>query len=169
MPKERVGDNMKILVLSDSHRNVANLLTAVEREQPDMVFHLGDLVQDAEELSYACPGLPLFQVTGNCDAWNAPPDVPGTMLKEAGGVRFLLTHGHLFHAKFGPGALLKEGHQRGVDAVLYGHTHQSVAQRQPDGLWLINPGTAGGVGNSATYAVLQVENGTLSAHLKELK
>jgi predicted phosphodiesterase len=32
----------KILVLSDSHGNVNNMVTAVSRLQPDIIIHLGD-------------------------------------------------------------------------------------------------------------------------------
>lgn len=159
---------MKILVLSDSHRRVGNLLSAVEQEQPDMAFHLGDLVEDAEALSYAYPKLPLYNVEGNCDAWSTSTGVPATMLQQAGGARFLLTHGHLFHAKSGPSALLREGRRLNVDAVLYGHTHLPLAQREPDGLWLINPGTIGGVGGRPTYAVVLAADGEISAEIKHL-
>jgi len=168
MPAKELGDNMKILVLSDSHRKVANLLDAVEKEQPDMVFHLGDLVEDAEALSYACPKLPMHNVEGNCDAWCASTGVPATMLQQAGGACFLLTHGHLFHAKSGASALLREGRRLKADAVLYGHTHIPLVQREPDGLWLINPGTAGGVGNRPTYAVIWAADGEISAEIKGL-
>jgi len=163
-----VGDNMKILVLSDSHRRVANILTAVEREKPDMVFHLGDMVQDSEELSYVHPKLPLYRVEGNCDTFSTIAGVPSTLLQSVGGLRFLLTHGHLYNAKHGSSALLREGRTRSADAVLYGHTHVPVAAQEPDGLWLINPGTIGGVGNRATYGVLLVENRQLTVEIKGL-
>ncbi len=169
MPEKEVGDKMKILVLSDSHRNVNRMLCAVAQEQPDMVFHLGDLSRDAQELSDAWPKLPVLMVTGNCDAWGGGGSIaPGTLVETVDGVRLLLTHGHLYRAKSGPAGLLREGRKQGVDAVLYGHTHIPVAQRQEDGLWLINPGTIGGVGHEPTYALLQVEHGALSVALKEL-
>ena len=41
---------MKILVLSDSHGNISNMLQAVEREQPRAVYHLGDCLRDGERL-----------------------------------------------------------------------------------------------------------------------
>jgi len=159
---------MKILVLSDSHRQVSSLLTAVEREQPDAVFHLGDLVEDAQELSFVYPKLPLYNVEGNCDAWSTGAGAQATMLQKLGGVRFLLTHGHLFRAKSGTGALLQEGRRLNADAVLYGHTHIPLVQQEPDGLWLINPGTVGGSGNRATYAVLLAQDGHLEAEIKYL-
>lgn len=49
----------RILVLSDSHGNVNNMVTAVSRLHPDMIIHLGDCWADAEqlpEISYDCDG-----------------------------------------------------------------------------------------------------------------
>ena len=40
----------KILVLSDSHGNVDNMVKAVERTHPDMMIHLGDCWADAQKL-----------------------------------------------------------------------------------------------------------------------
>ncbi len=54
--------------------------------------------------------------------------------------------------------LLDRGRERDIGCLCYGHTHEPVAQLQSDGRWLINPGTAGGIGNRATYAVVQVED-----------
>lgn len=156
---------MKILVVSDSHGRVADLLEAVEREEPDRIFHLGDMIRDAQELQAVYPNIPMDAVEGNCDGWSTQrQDLEVTV----GGLRFFLTHGHFYRAKFGPGALLQEGRKRGVDAVCYGHTHEAVAQLQPDGLWLINPGTAGGVHNKATYAALTVEGGALEVRIEPL-
>ena len=58
---------MKILVLSDSHGNVSNMLQAVERESPRMILHLGDCWRDGERLRDACPEIEFYQVPGNCD------------------------------------------------------------------------------------------------------
>ena len=40
----------RVLVLSDSHGNVGNMIRAVKREEPDMILHLGDCVVDADAL-----------------------------------------------------------------------------------------------------------------------
>ncbi len=39
--QEEGGVRMKILVLSDSHGNIENMMRAVEQEQPEMLIHLG--------------------------------------------------------------------------------------------------------------------------------
>ena len=153
----------KLLFLSDSHGRVANLLTAVEREAPDAVFHMGDLWQDAQDLHAACPDLPLYAVAGNCDGY-----APRLMLErtaEVGGMRFFLTHGHLYPSR----ALLSQaGHAQGADAVLFGHSHIAQIEREADGLWLINPGTAGGVRRPATYAVGELSQGALTVRIVPL-
>ena len=41
---------MTILVLSDSHGNVGNMIRAVEQVQPDQVLHLGDCQRDLTAL-----------------------------------------------------------------------------------------------------------------------
>ena len=40
----------RVLVLSDSHGNVGNMIRAVKREEPDMILHMGDCVVDADAL-----------------------------------------------------------------------------------------------------------------------
>ena len=45
----------RILVLSDSHGNVNNMVTAVGRLHPDMIIHLGDCWADAEQLHRKFP------------------------------------------------------------------------------------------------------------------
>ena len=156
---------MKILVFSDSHGDAASMARAVELEGPDEIFHLGDVTGDARRLAGQFPAIPLVQVRGNCDSWC---DVPDEALVSRGGKRLLLTHGHRYRVKLGPGLLLQEGRERGIGCLCYGHTHEPVAQLQIDGRWLINPGTAGGIGNRATYAVVHAEDGQLSVEIKEL-
>lgn len=58
---------MKLLILSDSHREMEYMRDAVRRERPDAVIHLGDLVPDADRLAEEFPGLPVLSVRGNCD------------------------------------------------------------------------------------------------------
>ena len=58
---------MKVLVLSDSHGNLSNMMRAVEQESPRMILHLGDCWRDGERLHDRFPSLPLEQVYGNCD------------------------------------------------------------------------------------------------------
>ena len=58
---------MKVLVLSDSHGNLTNMVRAVEAESPHMIVHLGDGWREARQLHGQFPMLPFYQVPGNCD------------------------------------------------------------------------------------------------------
>ena len=57
----------RILVLSDSHGNVNNMIYAVKETDPDMIIHLGDCWTDAARLKTKFPHIPMEQVPGNCD------------------------------------------------------------------------------------------------------
>ena len=64
---------MKILVFSDSHRSRSGMYKAIDAHNPDQILHLGDLVEDAEEVTYLYPTLPVCMVPGNCDGWTTMP------------------------------------------------------------------------------------------------
>jgi putative phosphoesterase len=76
-----------------------------------------------------------------------------------GGVRFLLTHGHLHNVKMTLIRLLADARAMGVDAVLFGHTHEAHCVREEDGLWVMNPGSCGNGGGSA--GLIETENGQI--------
>lgn len=152
---------LKILVCSDSHGHLGCMVDAVERENPDHIFFLGDNYRDGLELSQIYPTIPVTAVRGNCD-WGSGSDEEEVLL---GGVRFLLTHGHKYGCKAGLGGLISEGHRRGVDMVCFGHTHQAMHIQADEGLWLFNPGTAGGVRNREGYGILVVERGKATGRL----
>ena len=152
---------MKILVFSDSHGRLGHMMDAMERERPRRVFFLGDCYRDGEALRNAYPDVPMELVRGNCD-WDKAPD---ELLVEAEGVRFFLTHGHRFYAKSGTDRLVDAGKRKGAAVVCFGHTHQALNQPE-QGVWLLNPGTAGGVRSRPGYAVVTVREGTYRAELR---
>ena len=153
--------NMKILVFSDSHGRLGLMLDAVEKERPRRVFFLGDNYRDGEDLSAAYPDIPVDMVKGNCDFCPGPDE----LLVEAGGVRFLLTHGHRYHAKSGTDRLVEAGKQKGAAVVCFGHTHEALNMPER-GVWLFNPGTAGGVHNRPGYGVIMVNGGKFCSDLR---
>ncbi len=154
-------NNMKILVFSDSHGRLGPMVDAIEQERPQRVFFLGDNYRDGQALMDAYPGLPMELVRGNCD-WDKAPD---ELLVEAGGVRFLLTHGHRYYVKSGPDHLARSARAKGAGVACFGHTHDAL--NMPDGgVWLFNPGTAGGIHNRVGYGMIVVSNGTFKAALK---
>ena len=101
---------MKLLVFSDSHGNLAHMVDAVEREAPDLVLHLGDCWRDGEELGYACPGLPLEQVPGNCDFH---PGAAQERLLRLEGHTLFVCHGHTLGVKQGYGGAIRAAQAQG--------------------------------------------------------
>ncbi len=130
---------MRALVFSDSHGRVGPMQDAVERYGPEAVFHLGDVVRDAENLRLCCPGIPFYQVRGNCDWMGDGYETEG-VARLAGKSVFYL-HGHTRYVKSGPGLAVAQARAVGADLLLFGHTHAPLAAWY-DGLLAVNPGAA---------------------------
>lgn len=152
--------DLKILVLSDSHRAIGAMYDAAMLEDPDVILHLGDHVSDAEELSYALDLIDFYMVRGNCDFGAQAPE---TILTELGGVRLFLTHGHLFGVKSGMSRLRLEANRVGANIALFGHTHRPLLE-EDGGVWYMNPGAA----RDGRYGVIEITDGTFTCELKEL-
>lgn len=146
---------MKILVLSDSHSALRFMEQCMDAVKPDAVIHLGDYYDDAQALMEDHPGIPLYQVCGNCDRYRCPPDAPELLVERLGGVNIYMTHGHRFHVKYDTAWLLSEARAAHAQVVLYGHTHVAWCSRESDGLWVLNPGSCGYGGGSAGLLVAQ--------------
>ena len=65
-----------------------------------------------------------------------------------------MTHGHRHDVKRRMDRLLQDARASKVQAVLYGHTHVANCYQEPDGLWVLNPGSCGSYSGSA--AVMEV-------------
>lgn len=150
---------MKILVLSDSHSSMRFMRRAVMAVAPDAVVHLGDHYDDGEALCEEFPHIRMYQVPGNCDAHRGFIRDPEIRVEKVCGVRLYFTHGHRHQVKMGQYALLRDARAANVQAVLYGHTHEAYCAQEPDGLWVLNPGTSGYYGGSA--GLMEVEGGKI--------
>lgn len=150
---------MKVLVVSDSHNTLSYMERCVEAIRPDAVIHLGDYVSDGRLLASQYPEIPFYQVPGNCDAYRCEPDMISTIVVNLGGVSMMLTHGHRQYVKSGTERLLSEARRSRVGAVLYGHTHIPDCRQEEDGLWVLNPGSAGFFRPTAGWMI--IENGAI--------
>ena len=150
---------MKILVLSDSHSTLSFMRRCIETVKPNAIIHLGDHFDDGTAMREEYPGIPFYQVPGNCDRYRCPPGVPEILILPAGGCMLYMTHGHRHNVKLTRGLLLKDARAAGVAAVLYGHTHEAYCHREGDGLWVMNPGSAGYYSGSA--GIIEVHEGKI--------
>lgn len=152
---------MKILVLSDSHSTLSFMRLCINSLCPDAVVHLGDHYDDGSAMREEFSFSRFYQVPGNCDKYRLYSPVAETLVEKVCGVKLFMTHGHIQRVKTGLGALLADARKTGVQAVLFGHTHEAYCQREEDGLWVINPGSCGYYGGSA--ALIEAENGEITA------
>ena len=128
---------MRALIFSDSHGRVQPMLDAVDVYKPDVIFHLGDVVRDAEKVKGAFPKIPFYQVQGNCDLGRANCDTEGVARLEGKTIFYL--HGHTQYVKMGLTHAVAKAKSLGADLLLYGHTHVPM-ETDYDGLLAVNPG-----------------------------
>ena len=151
---------MKILVLSDSHSALSFMRNCIDAVNPDLILHLGDYFDDAEAMQEEYPRIPMYHVPGNCDRYRCPPGVMEVQLATLDGVRLFLTHGHLQKVKHYTSQLLADGRRARAHAVLYGHTHVPNCYQEPDGLWVLNPGSCGYYGG--TVGLIETDCGRIA-------
>ena len=144
---------MKIVVLSDSHRYMQNMIDAIDAAQPNYVIHLGDHVEDADELRHHYPMLPVLSVKGNCDFDFSCKDLA---IAEYEGVRIMAAHGHKYGVKSGLLRYVYAAKENQVQVALFGHTHLAYCEQYED-LWLLNPGSCG-YGSSPSYGLIEIQN-----------
>jgi len=151
---------LKIAVFSDSHGFAAKMLSAIAELSPDMIVHLGDAGGDLAKIEKQFPLIPLRAVRGNCDLSSTKSD---TELFSVSGVRFFITHGHLFGAKNGTSELIERAKLLHADIVMFGHTHVPK-NAMVGGLHVLNPGSCGFP--PASFAVVDIdENGVASCRI----
>lgn len=128
---------MKVLIVSDTHRKNDNYIKVVDKVSPvDMVVHCGDS-EGSEYLIAEKAGCPVQMVTGNNDFFS---DLSREKEFRIGKYKVWLTHGHNYYVSMGNENIKKEAKERGVDIVMYGHSHKPVVD-MGDGIIAVNPGS----------------------------
>lgn len=156
---------MKILVLSDTHRAIGRVISALNNEEKfDYLIHLGDNTQDADTLSSRL-GLPLYNVRGNCDYSNVYEE----QLINIAGKNIFLTHGHNYRVNFTLSILCYRAEELNADICLYGHTHITMLEDYK-GILIFNPGSIPQPrgGKMPSYGVIEINNGEIKATIREV-
>lgn len=149
---------MKIGVISDTH--VSRIDQLPKRlidslKEVDLIVHLGDYT--GIELLEGLRELGSFQgVFGNMDPLAIRAELPEKDVIDVDGKRLGLIHG--WGAPTGIHEKIR-GHFKGVDAILYGHTHMAMNKAIGDVLFF-NPGSATGKfpALQKTYGILVIED-----------
>lgn len=152
---------MKILVVSDSHGDRQALQQLREKYQQETVamFHCGDSELDSNDPLLA----DFIYVKGNCDYGQAFVD---EQVKDIAGLRFFITHGHLYNIKMTLQNLSYKAEEVQANIVLFGHSHSAGSMLGSDGVLYLNPGSIllprGRV--EKTYVILDIDGKEVSVH-----
>lgn len=147
---------MKILVFSDSHNNINDMLEITARMKNDisLIVHLGDLVSDLRRLIKFYPDIPYVCIKGNNDYFEQ--DVQEECVYDFQGVRFLFTHGNKYGVKSDLLKLFYRAKELSVNVVLFGHTHIPSKTKKSEIIFL-NPGTIGKSFNGcSTFSLIEI-------------
>ncbi len=154
----KVGDDMKIIVASDSHGRDELLYDLMEQHpDADAFLHCGDLENDAESF----PGYIIVQGNNDCGY-----DLPQQCVLPFGDHRILLIHSHQFPYRKRDERMLEYAREHGCDIVCYGHTHVADV-RVVNGITLLNPGSLkySRDGRPPSYAILTLEQEQVDAQI----
>ena len=145
-------DNVvNIAVLSDSHGFLRREVVA-EIQDCTHILHAGDIIRETDLDELRLYGF-IYAVRGNNDLWqDGLRELAGILRFEIGGVRFLMVHDRWDVPR----------NLAGVQAVIFGHTHQYSEEWRDGQLWL-NPGSCGRsrFGGAVTMAKIQVQSGKI--------
>lgn len=152
---------MKVLVISDTHRNISNVEFVLEQIMPrgvQTVLHCGDNIDDAKRLKALYPELTVHAVYGNCDGLGYGDDY--TKIVEVGGISIFMTHGNRYQVKYGDYEMLMiDAMAHDAQVAVCGHSHCAYLNRQEDFV-MLNPGSISEPrdGYGYSYAILDIED-----------
>ena len=148
---------MKILIVSDTHRHDENLLAVIKKEKPfDFLIHLGD-IEGSEYVIKDWVECPVEIVAGNNDFFSG---LEKEKIIHIGKYSILMTHGHYYYVNMGTKFIVDEARGRGVDIVMFGHTHKPLVDRECDVIAL-NPGSLSyprQEGRRPSYIVMTIDD-----------
>ena len=155
---------MKVLGVSDSHRDTQSVIDVIEKEKPEMLIHLGDLETDTSELEAAMqvPVHPCIFIRGNCDGYER--NLKPVAVFDLCGHRFFCTHGHSQGVYMSYDNLIYSAEENDCGIALFGHIHQPVDETFGD-VRILNPGSISRPrgGSRKSYIVMELsEDGEYS-------
>lgn len=147
---------MKVLIVSDTHKHHENLIRVLEREQNlDLMIHLGDAEGYEDDIADMA-GCPLEIVAGNNDFFST---LPREEVLQIGKYKVLITHGHYYYVSSGVEDIIRDAAGRGMDVVMFGHTHRPLIERMK-GVIALNPGSLTyprQEGKKPSYALMEID------------
>lgn len=157
---------MKMLIVSDTHGRHGNLDVVLEREKGiDVLIHLGDVEGD-EHYIESVVKCPVHVIAGNNDFFS---HLSREKEIRIGKYKIWLTHGHTHYVSMDKKILREEARARGIDIVMFGHTHKPYLETESYPM-MLNPGSISyprQEGRKPSYIVMEMdENGEAKFELK---
>lgn len=152
---------MRILVLSDSHKHISNLIEAINNEPTaEIVYFLGDGTYEMEEVKEIFNDKKFFVIVrGNCDFINT---IPLCDIRNVNTTKIYASHGAIENVKLSFATIKNEARKTECNIALFGHTHEKYYNYE-DGLHLFNPGSI----KEGNYGIIDiVDNGIMCFHKK---
>lgn len=128
---------MKVFIVSDTHGKHGNLDRALEQVgKIDVFIHLGDV---GDGLGYldAIIDCEKYIIGGNNDFFAPVPRELEFMIRDK---KVFITHGHKYVPGLDVKGVVEVGRSRGVDIVMFGHTHMPFLEVLSD-ITVLNPGS----------------------------
>lgn len=155
---------MKILIVSDSHGLIEELqeIKARYMHEVQLMIHCGDSELHAEDEALEN----FLVVQGNCDFIGIFPE---DIVKDVGGVRIFVTHGHRYGVKSTLLNLSLRAQEAAANIVCFGHSHFLGAE-MIDEILYINPGSIRLPRGRAekTFVILEVGENEMKLHVHDL-
>ncbi len=150
------GRIMRILIVSDTHKKHRGLEEVIRcAGQIDLMIHLGDS-EGYEDYIAGLADCPLEIVAGNNDFFS---DLEREKELKIGKYNVWITHGHYYYVAMGIEDLRKEAAGRGMDIVMFGHTHRPFLDCHK-GVIALNPGSVSyprQEGHKPSYALMEID------------
>ena len=125
---------MKILVVSDSQGSIGSILTALDREKPNVLIHLGNGIKDLADVKFE------GQIYASLGKTDFNPKIPKVGKVSHSGCEILYTYGHDLDVLNNYDKLYDFSLKQGANIVLFGCTrHAEIFER--DGITFANPGS----------------------------
>lgn len=154
---------MRILIVSDTHGRHRGLDQVIEEAgEIDMLVHLGD-VEGGEMYIESLVDCETHIVRGNNDFFT---DLPAEEEFFIGKYRAFITHGHNYYVSLDPESIKAEGRARGVDIVMFGHTHRPYLDEDTD-IVVLNPGSVSfprQPGRQASYLIMEIDGDGVASY-----
>lgn len=147
---------MRILIVSDTHRKNENYFKLLKKQgKLDLIIHCGD-VEGSEYALSESADCPVLMISGNNDFFSELPRDREFNIEK---YKVWVTHGHWYGVSMGTEMLKQEARSRGVEIVMFGHTHKPCIDIEED-LVALNPGSLSyprQEGHKPSYALMEID------------